>query len=234
MTTSARAVWLGRRRYAPVHELQKQLQDARKQERGRDCILLVEHEPVITLGKAANEDNILLSEAMLAARGVDRVAIGRGGDVTYHGPGQLVIYPILRVRPFGVGDLVRGLAAAINRVVATYGISADYDVDNPGLWVDGGKICAVGMRVARGVSTHGAALNVTTALEAFDLIVPCAMPGSKAAAVQAFCQKAGRPTPSLSELADRIGAAFAEHFGFRIVPPSKIDAALSDSTARET
>lgn len=219
MSTPLHCLELGRRAYRPTWELQNELADGLRRERpgAAETLVLVEHDPVITIGRRGRRADVLASAEALATRGVELVEVDRGGEVTYHGPGQLVAYPIVRVDPrrFGVGDLVRGLAAAIARTLAELGIEATYDKENPGLWVEGAKICAVGMRVSRGVSTHGAALNVTTDLSAFDLIVPCGQPRAKATSVARLIDG---PIPTLRALGRRVAEHFAGRFDYRLEP----------------
>ena len=186
----ARAAWLGRRRYGEVHALQKRLVEERVAGRCADTVLLLEHEPVITLGRAANPANVLMARLELERRGYDLVETERGGDVTYHGPGQLVAYPIVHLAPDrqNVRAWVRALAETMIQIAAAHGISAGYVHDLVGVWVDRdapaawpgrdeahrlAKLGAIGVRISRWVTMHGLAINLATALEDFALIVPC-------------------------------------------------------------
>lgn len=159
-------------------ELRQKLQ-AGSEESG--FLLLLEHPPTVTLGKRGKEVD-LVSPAYLAEKGVEVFRIDRGGEATYHGPGQLVVYPILRLADFGIGvvDLIRGLAGSLcDSLEALYGVQARYDVDHPGVWTleePSRKMGSVGMRVSGGVTTHGAALNLRNDMAPFGWIVPCGMP----------------------------------------------------------
>jgi lipoate-protein ligase B len=151
---------------------------------GEERIFLVEHPPVITYGRRPGVDrNLVASPESLAALGVEIVQSDRGGDITFHGPGQLVAYPILRLADhgFSVGKYVHTLEAAAIATLAELGIPATADPSAVGVWVDRAgtpaKICAIGVRIRRGVSLHGIALNVNTDLSYFNLIVPCGLPG---------------------------------------------------------
>jgi lipoyl(octanoyl) transferase len=182
-----------------------------------ECIFTLEHDPVITIGRRGEQGDVLLPEQALAERGVTVVRADRGGEVTYHGPGQLVIYPILNIKKRGiaVGDLVRGVAGSVNQVLAALEINATYDGQNPGLWCDGKKICAVGMRIKKGVSRHGAAVNLSTDLSAFELIVPCGLPDSQTTSVS----KLNGEAPSVASFAADVVRVLRETFSLG-APPS--------------
>lgn len=171
--------WRGRERYAQTWQRQLELHNQRRGGQVPDTLVLVEHEPVITLGRHGDERNLLLREELLAARGVDLHRVERGGDITYHGPGQLVGYPIInmRERQISVRDLMRGLEEALIRTVAQWGISAGRIEGLTGVWHPQGKLAALGVAVQGGVSFHGFALNVDPDLSHFQLIVPCGIVG---------------------------------------------------------
>jgi lipoyl(octanoyl) transferase len=191
------AHWLGRIGYAEAHALQHRLLDARIRGEVGDTLLLLEHEPVITFGRGAHEENVVVPRDQLARLGVEVHETGRGGDVTYHGPGQLVAYPIFDLRPdrCDVRRYVRDLARVMIALAAQYGVDASFlegdsklvgvwaDEASPRKWpgdprVEGGatraaKIGAIGVRLSRWVTMHGFAFNVSTDLAGFRLIVPC-------------------------------------------------------------
>jgi len=176
LTASARILDLGVRPYREVWELQRQVHAAVREGREADTWIVVEHEPVITLGRQAKRENLLLSKEELAARGVEVVEIERGGDVTYHGPGQLVVYPIRRLERFReVVPLVRSLEGAVIDCCARFGVAGERWSDHAGVWVGRNQICAIGLAVRRMVSMHGIALNVSTGLDYDRLINPCGL-----------------------------------------------------------
>lgn len=147
-----------------------------RDDRAPDTFILVEHPPVVTLGRQAKRENLLLSEAALAERGVDLVTIERGGDVTYHGPGQLVVYPVRKLARFReVVPLVRALEGVVIATCARFGIAAERWSEHAGVWVGRNQICAIGLAVQKMVSLHGLALNVSTALDYDRLINPCGL-----------------------------------------------------------
>jgi lipoate-protein ligase B len=176
MARDATLMDLGFRPYREVWDIQHALHEGVREGRERDTWIFVEHAPVVTLGRQAKRDNVLLSEPMLAAKGVDLVEIERGGDVTYHGPGQLVVYPIRRLERFReVVPLVRSLEGAVIETVAEFGIAAERWKEHAGVWVGRNQICAIGLAVQKMVSLHGIALNVSTALDYDRLINPCGL-----------------------------------------------------------
>jgi lipoyl(octanoyl) transferase len=169
---------------------------------GEERVLLVEHPPVITFGRRAGvARNLIASEEQLASMGVEVVQSDRGGDITFHGPGQIVAYPIVRLNDhrLSVGGYVHGLERAVIDTLADLAIPARVDPAAVGVWTDDGgkpaKVCAIGVRIKRGVSLHGVALNVETDLRYFDLIVPCGLAES---AVTSIAKLQGIRAPSIS------------------------------------
>lgn len=176
MSANAKLLDLGVRAYREVWELQHRLHEAVRQGRELDTWIVVEHPPVITLGRAAKRENVLLPARELAARNVDLVEIERGGDVTYHGPGQLVVYPIRKLERFReVVPLVRSLEGAVIDACACFGVQGERWGGHAGVWVGSNQICAIGLAIQRMVSLHGLALNVSTDLTYDRLINPCGL-----------------------------------------------------------
>ena len=165
----------GLQHYGKIWDLQKKLNEQRYHEEINDVLILVEHKPVYTLGKHAREGNILLPEAELQKRGIEVFHIDRGGDVTFHGPGQLVGYPIVNLRYFlkSVKWYVNQLEESIIRTLKRFGLEGQRRKGLTGVWIGKEKIAAIGIRIHRWVTMHGFALNVTTNLDYFSGIIPC-------------------------------------------------------------
>jgi lipoyl(octanoyl) transferase len=175
---------------------------------GEERILFVEHPPVITLGRRdRGEQNLIASEEQLSKLGVRLVKSDRGGDITFHGPGQIVAYPIIRLNAhrLSVGGYVHRLEDAVIALLAELGIAARKDPSAVGVWVDDAgrdaKICAIGVRISRGVSLHGLALNVTTDLRYFDLIVPCGLVGKPVTTLERVLRA---PMPEIGTISERL------------------------------
>jgi lipoate-protein ligase B len=200
------ALWLGRRAYRPLWQLQRRLAEARRQQLVPDLVLLVEHPPTYTLGRAGRLEHLLVDEAGLARLGAELVAIDRGGDITFHGPGQLIGYPIidLLTRERDIHRYLRLLEEAIIQLLAKLGLTAGRLPPHTGVWLDGAKVAAIGVKVSRGITFHGFALNLTTDLRFFEAIVPC---GIHDRGVTSLARRLLQP-PSLAEagalVADRL------------------------------
>jgi lipoyl(octanoyl) transferase len=195
--------------------LQKRLAAARVAGQSPDTLLLLEHDPVLTLGRGADPGHVLAGPGELARQGIEVIAVERGGEVTWHGPGQLVAYPIIRLADRGLllRPFVRALEAGLVATCAAHGVAAGRRDGHPGCWVepDGAsprKIGALGLRIERGVSYHGIALNIAPDLRAFELIDACGMPGVVSTSIAA---ELGRPSgaPSTAAVAEA-GRLFAE------------------------
>ncbi len=201
---------LGRVSYVDGLDLQAKLVARRQADAIPDTLLLLEHEPVFTLGRNARRENVLLSEDALRERGFALFDTGRGGDVTYHGPGQVVGYPILDLSPDrrDVHRYVRDLEEVMIRTCADYGIPASRVVGLTGAWVGREKIGAIGVRIARWVTSHGFAFNVSTDLSPFGLIVPC---GIQDRGVTSLERVLDRSVP-LDEVMDRLTRHLATVF----------------------
>jgi lipoate-protein ligase B len=172
--------------------------------------VLLEHPPTYTLGARGLTGSLPEGEDSLAARGAGIVRTDRGGDVTFHGPGQLVGYPILDLRRFGQGPVgyVRNLEAVLIDALADFGIVAARSAGRPGVWVGDEKIAAIGVRISRGVTTHGFALNVNTDLAYFDHIVPCGLPG----VVVTSMQRLTGESFAMRTVEDAVAGSFAARF----------------------
>jgi lipoyl(octanoyl) transferase len=201
---------LGRVAYGAGLELQARLVAERQAGQIPDTLLLLEHDPVFTLGRNARRENVLLPEDALRARGFDVYEAGRGGDVTYHGPGQVVGYPILDLSPDrrDVHRYVRDLEEVMIRVCADYGVAAGRVPGATGCWVGEAKIGAIGVRIARWVTSHGFAFNVATDLEPFGMIVPC---GIRDRGVTSLERVLGAAVP-IDDVLMRLSARLAQVF----------------------
>jgi lipoate-protein ligase B len=182
---------------------------------GDEALALLEHPPVYTFGAGSVPDELLLNRDALSARGAAVVASDRGGRVTFHGPGQMVLYPVLDLRARGLGpaDHVRRLETTIIDSLSRLGIAGERMAGRPGVWVDGDKIASIGVRVRRGITRHGAALNVCNDLAWFDAIVPCGIEGVRMTSVERVLGAA--PAPGAVEAA--VCAAFERLFESRLV-----------------
>ena len=198
--------------YGEALALQRALVEERRANRVSDLLLLVEHPHVLTLGVRGDggRSHILATDAALASRGIDVFETGRGGDITYHGPGQLVGYPIVDLKPDrqDVHRYVRDLEEVLIRSAADYGVEAGRVPGLTGVWVGREKLAAIGVRIARWVTSHGFALNVSTDLEHFNLIVPC---GIADRGVTSLERLLGRPV-DIDEVSARVSMRFGEVF----------------------
>ncbi len=168
---------LGRMSYGEALEIQQQIASERKLGLGSDHLLFVEHPHVITMGRNGHEENVIASESVLQNAGIERFESDRGGDVTYHGPGQLVAYPVMDLRDWkrDVGAFARALEQVMIDTLSDFGIAAGRLGKCTGVWVGDAKIGAIGIHLSRWVSTHGVALNVSTDLRYFGYIIPCGL-----------------------------------------------------------
>jgi len=200
-------VELGRIEYEAAWALQRALADARRAERVPDLLLLVEHPPTFTIGRGGDLANLLASPAHLAALGARVYEVDRGGDITYHGPGQLVGYPIIDLLGRGrdVHRYLRLLEEALIRALAELGVHAGRLPPHTGVWVGAEKVAAIGVKISRGVTLHGFALNIAPDLDHFAAIIPC---GIRDKGVTSLARLLGAP-PDPAAVAARVSA----HFG---------------------
>jgi lipoyl(octanoyl) transferase len=219
-----RELWtvpLGRMAYAEALELQRHL--ARDRISGalqQDVLLLVEHPPVVTLGRASKQKNLIASPDFLAEKGIEVFEVERGGDVTFHGPGQLVGYPIVDLKRHRL-DLhwyLRRIEQALIDSLADLGITAERNPSYTGVWTRGKKIASIGVHARDWVTWHGFALNVTTDLSYFDLIIPCGIDG---VVMTSVARELGIEQVSLQDVRDRVSAKFGECFDLTPVMTSR-------------
>jgi lipoate-protein ligase B len=207
--------------YAEALELQRQI--ARDRISGaipQDVLLLVEHPPVVTLGRASKEKNLISSPEFLKSKGVELFEVERGGDVTFHGPGQLVGYPIVDLKRHRQ-DLhwyLRKIEEALINTLADFGIPGERNTAYTGVWTRGKKIASIGVHAREWVTWHGFALNVTTDLSYFDLIVPCGING---VVMTSIARELGLEQVSIQDVRDRVSAKFAEAFDLTAVVTSR-------------
>ena len=220
-------IYLGRVAYDEALALQQELVELRHQDRIANTLLLLDHPPVLTLGRNARRSNILATDEMLARKGVTVHEINRGGDVTYHGPGQLIGYPIFDLRSLtnstggrlGPVDFVRRIEEALIRLSASYGVLTGREQGRTGVWTIAAagrekKIGAIGVHVSRGITSHGFAFNVTTDLRDFQWIVPCGIADRDVTSLE--LEMPG-PVPTLEETANTAARCFGQVFNEQIL-----------------
>ena len=195
--------------YPEAWALQNRLADARRAGLAPDTLILLEHPHTYTIGRSGTRDHVFLTESELAARGITCLDVDRGGDVTYHGPGQLVGYPIFDLGPQpDVGRYLRNLEDCLIETLADFGIAAGRLSGYTGVWIGDRKIAAIGVKVSQGVTTHGFALNVSTDLSLFTHILPCGIPDK---GVTSMALEVGR-APAMTEVEARMMAHFSNRF----------------------
>jgi lipoyl(octanoyl) transferase len=221
--TTGEAIWLGRVDYDEGLALQERAVAERATGEAPDRLFLLEHPHVYTLGRGGDSANVLVGEAELAGLGAALYHTGRGGDVTYHGPGQLVGYPVLSLKPdrCDVHRYVRDLEETLIRVLRTYGIEGSRIARMSGVWVGDEKVAAIGVRIARWITSHGFALNVTTDLSYFGAIVPCGIGDKGVTSIERLTGE----RPPLEEVASRVAVAMGEVFErkFDYRSPARLD-----------
>jgi len=228
-------LYLGRVEYSTALELQQTLVRLVKDGRISHTLLLLEHPPVITLGRNAGEQNIVASREFLAANGVELHETDRGGDVTFHGPGQLVGYPIFDLRAFqpriGAVDFVRKLEEVLIRACGDLGVVTGRIAGLTGVWTQNdppGKIAAIGVHISRAVTSHGFALNVNTKLDYFKLIVPCGISDKPVTSLEQEMAKGflgrDRKMPTLEELSQQVARNFGRVFEAQTLWLESLDA----------
>ncbi len=243
-------LYLGRVGYDDALRLQEEMVELRRQARIRNLLLLLEHPPVLTLGRHANRGNVLASDDLLAQRGVTLHQINRGGDVTYHGPGQLIGYPIFDLRSLhntsggrlGPVDFVRMIEEALIRLCGVYGVRAGRIAGLTGVWCDlagdnpldkihgtetARKIGAIGIHVSRGITSHGFAFNVTTDLRDFRLINPCGITDKPVTSLKHELDREGEQPaqlPTLESIAHQAARLFGQVFGQQVLAIESLNA----------
>jgi lipoate-protein ligase B len=224
-------VWwvnLGVEPYEPVLDLQHRLVRAKHQGWPQDVFLLLEHTPVFTLGRNGDEHHVLARRDFLEQQGIAVLRVERGGEVTYHGPGQLVGYPVVDLNHFrrDIRWYVRSLGEMVIRTLADYGVAGTYDPAYPGVWVEDGKICAVGCKNERWTMYHGFAFNLDTNPQHWQWIVPCGLLGKGVANLKPLVE----PMPTTQTVRARLAHHFEDVFNCRLIEIGRADleAALAD------
>lgn len=212
-SNTCRATWLGTVDYLEARELQLALLEKVHAGAEPNTMLLLEHPHVYTKGRLSKQTDVLLPEEELAARGIPVYETDRGGQVTYHGPGQLVVYPIINLREWG-GPVkyVRALEQVVIATLAEMGITANCESGNTGVWTDQGKIAAIGVKISRGIAFHGLALNVNTDLSLYQNIIPCGIADRSVTSMAAIL---GEPV-DLELVRYGMVYQFGREFGFRM------------------
>jgi lipoate-protein ligase B len=212
-SNTCRATWLGTVDYLEARELQIALLEKVHAGAEPNTMLLLEHPHVYTKGRLSKQTDVLLPEEELAKNGIPVYETDRGGQVTYHGPGQLVVYPIINLREWG-GPVkyVRALEQVVIATLAEMGITANCESGNTGVWTDHGKIAAIGVKISRGIAFHGLALNVNTDLSLYENIIPCGITDRSVTSMAAIL---GEPV-DLELVRYGMVYQFGHEFGFRI------------------
>jgi lipoyl(octanoyl) transferase len=234
---------LGRVAYLDALAVQQQLVELRHQQRIHNTLILLEHPPVLTLGRNSQRENILASDELLGRRGVAIHEINRGGDVTYHGLGQLVGYPVVDLRSFsprlGAVEYVRMLEEVLIRACASYGVVTQRVPKRTGVWtLPGGsvpekKIAAIGVHISRGITSHGFALNVTTDLRDFDLIVPCGIADRSVTSLEDEIDTAIHAVPTLEQAGNAVARHFGLVFGHQVLWRDSLEELLAEARQPE-
>lgn len=229
------AAWLatpGRVPYGPASDAMHELAAKRARDEIPDLLALLEHPPVYTAGRRTSPSHILLAEADIERAGAELHAVDRGGSVTFHGPGQLVGYPVIHLGPApDVIGYLRRLEDAVIRACADLGVEVGRGDDPTGVWAGPRKVCAIGVRVSGGVTLHGFALNCSTDLSWYGAIVPC---GLEDRGVTSLSELAGREI-SVTDALPHVARRFEEVFDRRLIPaPAEVVAALAGRVAADT
>ncbi len=237
MDPAGRELWvvrLGRMAYGEALELQREVARARiSGEIPEDVLLLVEHPPVVTLGRTSKQKNLMSSPAFLASRGVELFEVERGGDVTFHGPGQLVGYPIIDLKRHkqDLHWFLRQVEEALIRTIGEYGISGERSAGYTGVWTSGRKIASIGVHARDWVTWHGFALNVMTDLSYFDLIVPCGIVGVEMTSIASEISLVGGDfAPGVDAVGSVAAAKFSETFELEAVDVTLSELSILNTT----